>query len=59
MAALQPPEVRILKMLLSTEDALERVSLMDGAFTPGPELTVGETDYLSTCDCTVWRLEHV
>jgi len=49
MAELQPPEVRILKMLLSTDDPLERVSLMEQAFTPGAEMTVGETDYLNTC----------
>ena len=53
MAERQPPEVRILKHLLSTEDPLERFSLMDSAFTPGPELTVGEgqtaVDFLSTC----------
>ena len=49
MAELQPPEVRILKLFLSTEDPLERFSLMDGAFTPGPELTVGQVDYLNTC----------
>ena len=48
MAELQPPEVRILKHFLSTEDPMERSSLMDSAFTPGPELTVGETDYLNT-----------
>jgi hypothetical protein len=54
MALMQPPEVRILKMLLSTDDPLERLSLMESAFTPGPELTIDETDYLSTCACALF-----
>ena len=49
MAELQPPEVRILRHLLSMDDPMERVASMDMAFTPGPELTVGQEDLLSTC----------
>jgi hypothetical protein len=49
MAELQPPEVRILKHLLSMEDPLERQSGMEQAFTPGPELNAGQEDMLSTC----------
>ena len=49
MAELQPPAVRILKHLLSMEDPLERRSAMEQAFTPGPELQVGQEDMLSTC----------
>lgn len=49
VAEQQPPAVRILKHLLSMEDPLERLAAMDKAFTPGPELTSGGDDFLSTC----------
>jgi hypothetical protein len=56
MAELQPPEVRILKHLLSMEDPLERQSGMEQAFTPGPELNAGQEDMLSTCVAArVWQ----
>lgn len=49
MAELQPPAVRILKHLLALDDPLERRAGMEQAFTPGPEMTVGQEDMLSTC----------
>jgi hypothetical protein len=49
MAELQPPEVRILKHLLSMEDPLERRAGYEQAFTPGPELNAGQEDMLCTC----------
>lgn len=49
MSSLQPPEVRILKHVLSIEDPAERRSALEEAFTPGPELATEQTDYLSTC----------
>lgn len=49
MAELQPPTVRIMKHVLFIEDPLERRAALEQAFTPGPELTVGAEDQLSTC----------
>ncbi|KAK9806423.1 hypothetical protein WJX73_005207 [Symbiochloris irregularis] len=47
----QPPEVRILKHLLSLEDPAERRAGVASAFEPGPAVSQwakGDTDYLST-----------
>lgn len=49
MSQLQPPEVRILKHILSIEDPMERRSTLEEAFTPGPEMATEKEDYLSTC----------
>ena len=46
MGRQQPKEVRILKYLLSIEDPQEIRKGLEEAFTPGPELTVGDEDYL-------------
>ncbi len=56
MAALQPPEVRILKHLLALEDPLERRSGLEQAFTPGPELSTGGEDQLCTTPEALLRL---
>lgn len=47
-AAQQPPEVRILKYLLSVESPSDRYKLMEQAFEQGPQLVTGSQDYLST-----------
>ncbi|KAK9804314.1 hypothetical protein WJX72_006307 [[Myrmecia] bisecta] len=44
----QPPEVRILKHLLSLDDPKERFESLAQAFTPGPEIATEKEDYLST-----------
>lgn len=47
----QPPEVRILKQLLSLEDPAERRAGLAAAFEPGPavsEWSKEDTDYLCT-----------
>ena len=46
MGRQQPKEVRILKYLLSIEDPQEIRKGLEEAFTPGPELTVGDEDML-------------
>lgn len=43
-----PAEVRILKHLLSLEDPKERLAALGEAFTPGPELSTEDQDYLAT-----------
>ena len=45
---MQPPEVRILKHLLTIESPAERAEQMRGAFTPGPELETEQQDFLHT-----------
>ena len=47
-AAQAPPEVRILKFLLSVESDGERATLLEQCFQPGPELSTGDEDYLAT-----------
>ncbi|EIE21209.1 hypothetical protein COCSUDRAFT_17991 [Coccomyxa subellipsoidea C-169] len=47
-AKMQPPEVRILKHLLSVEDPRQRVEELRAAFEPGPELETATQDFLST-----------
>jgi len=44
----QPPEVRILKYILSMEDPLQRKEALDAAFTPGPPVETPQEDYLCT-----------
>ena len=46
---MQPPEVRILKHLLTLESPAERAEQMRSAFTPGPELGTEQQDFLHTC----------
>jgi hypothetical protein len=46
---MQPPEVRILKHLLSEEDARQRRADLASAFEPGPELETEAQDFLCTC----------
>ena len=47
-AKMQPPEVRILKHLLTLESPAERAEQLRGAFTPGPELETEQQDFLHT-----------
>ena len=47
-AKMQPPEVRILKHLLSIDSPAQRAEEMRGAFTPGPELETEQQDFLHT-----------
>lgn len=48
-AAEQPPEVRILKHLLSMPDPMERNEAMDQAFQPGePSGDGADQDFLTT-----------
>jgi len=49
MAELQPPAVRILKHILSMDDPAERQAALEQAFTPGPEMAMGQDDMLYTC----------
>ena len=46
---MQPPEVRILKHLLSEEDPRQRRADLASAFEPGPDLATEQQDFLSTC----------
>lgn len=46
---MQPPEVRILKQLLSLDDPRQRSDELAAAFQPGPELETNTHDFLSTC----------
>lgn len=49
-AAEQPPEVRILKHLLTMEDPMERNEAMDQAFEPGEAGKDGaDQDFLTSC----------
>lgn len=50
LAQQQPPEVRILKHLLSIQSPQERVTALQDAFAPGADLHTGEQDLLSTWD---------
>jgi len=43
-----PPEARILKHLLSFESQADRSVALEQSFTPGPEFTTEEEDYLNT-----------
>ena len=45
---MQPPEVRILKHLLTIESPADRAEQMRGAFTPGLELETEQQDFLHT-----------
>jgi hypothetical protein len=47
-AQMQPPEVRILKHLLSLDDPKEREENLRGAFTPGAEFETSSQDFLVT-----------
>ncbi len=47
-AKMQPPEVRILKHLLTIESPAQRAEEMRNAFTPGPELETEKQDFLHT-----------
>ncbi|CAL8466136.1 g5672 [Coccomyxa elongata] len=47
-AQMQPPEVRILKHLLSLDDPRQRSDELAAAFQPGPELETKTHDFLST-----------
>lgn len=49
MSQMQPPEVRILKHILSFEDPAERRAQLEEAFVPGPEMATENEDFLSTC----------
>ena len=49
MAELQPPAVRILRHILSLDDPAERQAALEQAFTPGPEMSLGQDDMLYTC----------
>jgi len=49
MAELQPPAVRILKHILSMDDPVDRQMALEQAFTPGPEMAMGQDDMLYTC----------
>lgn len=56
-AADQPPEVRILKHLLTFEDPVELRSALQQAFTPSDApsvLSAGPEDQLSTCAPLSW-----
>ena len=47
-AKMQPPEVRILKHLLTLNSPAQRAEEMRNAFTPGPELETEKQDFLHT-----------
>ncbi len=47
-ASQQPPEVRILKHLLSIDDPRQRMVALEEAFAPGPAGADMQLDYLST-----------
>ena len=47
-AKMQPPEVRILKHLLTLDSPAQRAEEMRNAFTPGPEIETEKQDYLNT-----------
>ncbi|KAK9902256.1 hypothetical protein WJX75_009762 [Coccomyxa subellipsoidea] len=47
-AQMQPPEVRILKHLLSMDDPRQRSEELRAAFQPGPDLETTTQDFLST-----------
>ena len=47
-AKMQPPEVRILKHLLTIDSPAQRAEEMRNAFTPGPEIETEKQDYLNT-----------
>lgn len=47
-AKMQPPEVRILKHLLTIDSPAQRAEEMRNAFTPGPELETEKQDFLHT-----------
>ena len=49
MAELQPPAVRILKHILSMDDPAARQAALEQAFTPGPDMAMGQDDMLYTC----------
>ena len=46
MGRQQPKVVRILKYLLSIEDPKDVRNGLEEAFTPGPEIEIGDEDYL-------------
>lgn len=48
LAQQQPPEVRILKQLLSLRSPQERQTALQDAFAPGSDLQTEEQDLLST-----------
>jgi hypothetical protein len=48
-AKMQPPEIRILKHLLSMEDPAQRRQELASAFEPGPEVETEKQDFLCTC----------
>ena len=48
-AKMQPPEVRILKHLLTLEDPAAVREGLAAAFEPGPPLETEQQDFLSTC----------
>ena len=48
LAQQQPPEVRILKHLLSMRSPQERQTALQDAFAPGSDLQTEEQDLLST-----------
>ncbi len=48
LAQQQPPEVRILKHLLSIQSPQERQTALQDAFAPGADLQTEEQDLLST-----------
>ncbi|KAK9840732.1 hypothetical protein WJX81_001023 [Elliptochloris bilobata] len=47
-AAQQPPEVRIMKHLLSLDDPAQRRAALGEAFTPGAQVAIATQDYLTT-----------
>ncbi len=49
IAADQPPEVRILKHLLTVSGESEMREALDDAFTPGTAEQTADSDFLSTC----------
>ena len=49
IAADQPPEVRILKHLLTVNGESEIREALDDAFTPGTAEQTADSDFLSTC----------
>lgn len=53
-ASQQPPEVRILKHLLSIDDPQQRLVAMEEAFAPGPAGADLQLDYLSTYACVLF-----
>jgi hypothetical protein len=45
----QPPEVRVLKHILTIESPQDREVALAEAFTPGPQIETGDSDYVFTC----------